>query len=133
VSYSIQAKQNLSSPVIIENTAHIYFDFNTGIKTNTAVNELVESGVSIYLEPKLISIFHAYPNPTSDVLFVEAMSQHGGPIHFILVDMNGSILKSGTISPGESKQISLADLPEGIYMVKATYGLTNQAIMIAKS
>lgn len=41
VRYKIKLKDNLPIGTVIENTAHIYFDFNPAIVTNTTVNTLV--------------------------------------------------------------------------------------------
>jgi len=43
VAFSIRAKENLEDFTTISNTAHIYFDYNEAIVTNTVTNTLVEN------------------------------------------------------------------------------------------
>ena len=133
VSYSIKAKADLVSSAIIENTAHIYFDFNEAVQTNTAVNELVEFGTGIYNEAKLIHLVKAYPNPTSDEIFIEATGNGVGLINFSLFSMQGQVLQTGTLDQQESKRISLTKLPAGTYMLKARNGVAYQTLLLVKS
>jgi|GEM_PF-2204053 len=132
VSYSIKAKSGLASPTIIDNTAHIYFDFNEAVRTNTATNELIEFGTGIYDEKQLITIIKAFPNPTSDELIIEAMTEDTGPITYTLLNMHGQALESGVIHSKETRHISLSKLPSGLYIVKATDGVSSQSVIVVK-
>jgi uncharacterized repeat protein (TIGR01451 family) len=132
VTYSIKAKKELASPTIIENTAHIYFDFNKAIITNTAVNELVEFGTGIFDEPRLVSLLNAHPNPTSDILYIQALAVNPAAINFSLITAQGQVLQTGQLLPGEITQLSIVDYPAGIYILRAGDSKGVQSITIAK-
>lgn len=132
VTYSIKAKTDATSPAIIENTAHIYFDFNQSVRTNTAITELVELGTGTYDDHRLVSLLRAYPNPLSDVLMIDALINESGPIDFTLFGPQGQALQTGKLYPGETKQLSLATYPQGIYVLKACNGLASQSFVLVK-
>ncbi len=132
VTYSIKAKTDVTSPAIIANTAHIYFDFNQAVRTNTAINELVEVGTGTYDDLKLVSLLRAYPNPLSDELMIEALSKDCGPIDITLFSPQGRALQSGKLYPGTVKQLSLASYPQGIYILRAAIGQAQQSIVLVK-
>ena len=132
IMYSIKAKSDLASPTIVENTAHIYFDYNTGVVTNTAVNELVEFSTGVFHEPKLISLLNAHPNPTSDIIQLQAIANHPGIIKYSLLTSQGQVLQSGLLNPGETSQLSLADYPIGLYIIRAENDLGFQSISLVK-
>ncbi len=66
VIYKISPKLDLPIGVKIENTAHIYFDFNTAIVTNTTKNTIVNKLLSVRNQ-KIALKSIAVPNPFTDV------------------------------------------------------------------
>jgi hypothetical protein len=60
-----------------------------------------------------ISSFEAYPNPVSDILKVVAPET----VHMELLNMEGKLLSEQSVIDGQAT-ISLANLPEGVYIVK---------------
>ena len=132
IMYSIKAKTELASPTIVENTAHIYFDFNTGVVTNTAVNELVEFSTGVFREPKLISLLNVRPNPTSDIILIQAMTNNPGSIKYSLLTIQGQVLQSGFLNPGGTYQLTLADYPIGLYILRAEDDHGFQSISLVK-
>lgn len=70
---------------------------------------------------------HIYPNPASDILWIE-FSQH--PEHVVvvsLVNMNGRVVSEKIISPGTSNagSLTLDGLEPGMYIVKVSNGELN--------
>lgn len=88
VMYSIRPDSTLVDFDVVENTAHIYFDFNPAIVTNTTKNTLVERLPSVSTFDDHLSIdVKIFPNPTSGLVqFSERMDQ------IELYDLRGKLI-----------------------------------------
>lgn len=112
VTYQINAKTGLAQGTEIDNTAHIYFDINPAIVTNTAKNR-IPGGVSIGKTERSKSI-NVYPNPANDKLFVEGLN---GFTDVIIVNALGQEV----LRPKAAKSFLAIDpLAPGVYFLKAT-------------
>jgi uncharacterized repeat protein (TIGR01451 family) len=70
IQYRIKPLANLPVGTQIENTAHIYFDFNPAIVTNTTVNNFVTTvGNTSLKQPSNLKV---YPNPSTGVFMISA-------------------------------------------------------------
>ncbi|HBS86659.1 MAG: hypothetical protein A2W91_11575 [Bacteroidetes bacterium GWF2_38_335] len=107
VSYSIRLKDEATIGDVIENTAHIYFDFNEPVVTNTTVNTIVDSLVTIGEGelPKMI----VYPNPTENYLNILPEENYS----FTIFNLLGEVLSQGT-----GTKVDVSFLNEGIYMLR---------------
>jgi uncharacterized repeat protein (TIGR01451 family) len=132
VSYRIYPTPNLSSPTIIRNTAYIYFDFNGGIQTNTAVNELVDVLNATYHETPMTDLLHAYPIPAKDALLIEAISRGSEKIDYQLRTLDGRPVFTGSLQPGDTQSIPLSGLSSGMYMLQAMSGDKRGSVLVAK-
>ena len=132
VSYRIKAKSNVSVPTIIQNTAHIYFDYNGSVQTNTAVTELVEFGTSTHDVKIFRSLVRAYPNPAGEELWVQCISDDLNAVEYKLTTLTGRTLRSGALHAGETNQVSIGSLPAGVYILHATSGTLKGSVMVAK-
>lgn len=60
-----------------------------------------------------------YPIPASDVLYVRMPASQGGALHYVLCDIAGRCVQSGTaVRDIGDQSISLGTLPVGVYMSK---------------
>ncbi len=67
--------------------------------------------------------FMIYPNPATDVLFVEFLEQAEVGITIELMQTNGSILRSFRLPPDSFKhELPIGDLPEGLYFMRVNIG-----------
>ncbi len=116
ISYSIEPFQGLEEKTEIKNTAHIYFDSNPPIVTNTTLNTMVSeiSGTSSVFnnlgEEK--SIVNIYPNPVQDELNLKINIPNKN-IYWSILDVNGLELMSGI-----DKRINIKNLNSGVYFLK---------------
>ena len=69
---------------------------------STAVNVIENIAASVY------------PNPASDKLMVEVPSSFGRDINYQLINMLGSVMSSGTLSPTNAS-VDVSTLPQGCY------------------
>lgn len=117
VKYKIRAKEGLPDYTRIENTAHIYFDFNPAIVTNTTENTLVDEfpGTPVNDLPNFENgcMLSLYPNPleTSAVFQFDIFHQDG---HFQLYDAFGREVLSRSFS-GERFVFERGGLSSGVY------------------
>ncbi len=114
VSYSISALPGLTHGTTIENTAHIYFDFNAAVITNT-VSHIIDlsSGVPAFGSP---DAFTVYPNPATD--YITIVPQGKGNTTITIKDATGKLMGSHIIS--ETTSLSTSNWPGGIYFIELT-------------
>lgn len=133
VSYKIAQKPDLVDGAQFENTAHIYFDYNPAVVTNTVLNTIdlslsvEENGVAV---PVNVSI---WPNPAQDHINVQVdRSLSGAGLQ--LVDMTGRVVQAASIT-GLQTQLQTSDLPAGAYMLVLQYGdneLVRKKVVLVK-
>jgi len=107
----------------IENTAHIFFDWNDAIVTNTTynINELFE-GLS---EESALNT-KVYPNPTTNMIAIEL----AGDFEFGLYNIEGRKVLSGTGS--EMAQLQLETLKSGVYMLNVNAASGSKTVRLVK-
>jgi hypothetical protein len=95
----------------IFNTAHIYFDWNPAIVTNTTYNVNTSLGIE-----ELENSNSIYPNPSSTNFTIKA-NEHIEQIR--IYDMLGKEWKN--LRPTSSNPtVDISTLPEGIYLVNVS-------------
>lgn len=113
VIYSIEQKANLTQGTEIVNTAHIYFDYNEPVVTNTVLNTIdltisvEENGVVV---PLNVSI---YPNPANDIVNIQS-DKHLENATITLMDVSGRVVDT-QIANGTSFQLYTGGLSAGVY------------------
>ncbi len=118
IIYEITENAALPLNSEIQNTAYIYFDFNSPIITNTTVNINSTLGINENLE----SSFNLYPNPAKDIVSIS-----GGAYNTVKVlDINGQVVLE--LNKGETS-FSTAHFANGIYQVMIE---TNSTIETSK-
>ncbi|NNM16344.1 MAG: T9SS type A sorting domain-containing protein, partial [Bacteroidia bacterium] len=68
VAFRVMRNTGVPSGTQISNTAHIFFDFNSAIITNTVVNTVIITGIN---ENEYTSAVTVYPNPSTGILYVD--------------------------------------------------------------
>ncbi|HEY3387366.1 MAG TPA: T9SS type A sorting domain-containing protein, partial [Saprospiraceae bacterium] len=135
VSYSIQAKKDLPTPLFITNTAHIYFDFNAGIRTNATLNELTPFIVHTDNVDKAImkGVLKAYPNPASDEIYLELdedVDEH--LVNYYILDVFGRIVIDGVIEKRRPLSVPMGGVAEGIYFIHTVGANHHRAITMVR-
>ncbi len=124
--YRIQ--ENNGNPVgsTIENTAYIYFDWNSPIITNTTynINTMLLGGV----DESSINQFKLYPNPSTDNISITGNVTHFG---YKIMDMSGRELVSGQVYNGFA-QIAIDQLTNGHYLVQIVSENSNETLSFIK-
>ncbi|MDO8368133.1 MAG: T9SS type A sorting domain-containing protein, partial [Saprospiraceae bacterium] len=117
VKYCIAPKGNLPNSTSVLNTAHIYFDFNPAIVTNTTLNILVEtlpfSGAADIADHDLAA--RVYPNPNSGDFLVEWFDDTPAqPWQINIIDLLG---RSCFQSSFDQNTTQIRDLSPGFFFV----------------
>lgn len=131
VKYRIKSKSNIPDNTTIKNTAHIYFDFNPDIVTNTTENILVEKLTST--QNLNASKVHCkiFPNPSAGVFSVELQNQENLDWNLIISDVNGKVYVNDKIT---KSYINISNLPLGIYnaRISADNEFINKIIIVTQ-
>lgn len=119
VMFTVKKKSNMPIGSIISNTAHIYFDYNVPVVTNTVADTVSEPNyISALRSEDGISV-KAFPNPFSNAtnILVEGLK---GSFNFELYDVTGRLRNK--ISSTETNQFQLQsdELSSGVYFYRIT-------------
>jgi hypothetical protein len=116
VKFEIDLMPGLPLETSIYNTAHIYFDANPAIVTNTTVSTLHEEDLSEIIENEtgLVSI---YPNPFSDFTTVRFANGNQSVYSLVIYNLLGVIVYQQDNITSNQVQIRKADLGSGIYIL----------------
>jgi hypothetical protein len=119
--YRIQENSN-NDNAEITNTAHIFFDWNPAIVTNTTYN------INVWLEgvDELSQKIKVYPNPASNLLNVDVKEA----FEYEILDLNGRSIQKGT--DGSTGQISLENISAGTYVLRLNVGGTSYMSKLIK-
>jgi uncharacterized repeat protein (TIGR01451 family) len=135
VNFSIQRKPNLPLGTQIKNTAHIYFDFNEAVITNTTVTTInlkSTTGVQTILEDAQIKL---YPNPTSESATIKIESPKLMRISYQMYDLNGRMVQSQNESNPSldfEKTIQMKSMTNGIYILNININGEMKSLKLVK-
>ena len=116
IQYRIKPLANLPVGTQIENTAHIYFDFNPAIVTNTTVNNFVTSVGNTTLTQ--VARLWLYPNPSTGIFTISAKA------NIEVYNIVGGLI----LSENNATSIDLTAAPKGMYFVKLNGGKIEKLI-----
>ena len=109
IMYSIRPDSTLADFIDVENTAHIYFDFNPAIVTNTTINTVVEE-FPVSTKDEDVALLEVYPNPSRGL--------YNLPLEFDQIeiwDEKGRYIKSFQ----NVSKFDLSEFIDGIYFIRA--------------
>ncbi|MBK9451506.1 MAG: T9SS type A sorting domain-containing protein [Bacteroidetes bacterium] len=114
VIYRITPKSTLPLGTELTNTAHIYFDFNSAIVTNTTLNTLA---TLVAVQPGRNSIhLGVAPNPFNGSTMIRFDNLSGEKHTLTVRDITGKILLQDKGITGEQHELNASGLPAGIYL-----------------
>jgi hypothetical protein len=127
IRYSAVLNQELPIGASVHNRAHIYFDFNEAIHTNTATVTIKEKEENPSdLQTIDLGSLKIYPNPGSGRVFIENMLEKQS---FSLYNVNGMMVISGRLEQGLN-EVNVAELPEGIYLLVTGDGQVTARLIV---
>ncbi len=111
--YKIKAKDQLPAGATIENTAHIFFDINPAVVTNTTLNAIGGTAIKTMATAKPAP--RMFPNPLTDKLHIDNPSAQLNQL--TIVNILGQTLYQGTMGTGITV-LSTTFLLPGIYYIR---------------
>lgn len=113
VTYKINLKPSLAAGTQINNTASIYFDYNSPVITNTTLNTLQTASGVYELNA---GSFEVYPNPSNGIITINSSDIVS---KITVINVLGEVVKSIT---ADSKQVivDLTDLKSNVYFLQIT-------------
>ena len=112
VQFKVKVKQNLPNGALIENSASIYFDYNTPVFTNTTTNNFI-SGIH---EINSVNDVTVFPNPAESQLTIHSMNLNMNSIE--ITDVLGRNIYAE--KPNQKTSIiNLKSFASGVYFIKA--------------
>ena len=114
VTFKIQVGNNLQPGDEIKNTAHIYFDTNPAIITNTAINTVMDEGLGIKKTQELS--VDVYPNPSNGIYYVRLPKSVSKNNTLTVYNITGQPIHN-TNGVKDIAQIDISHFPNGVYMI----------------
>ncbi|MGQ0829918.1 MAG: DUF7619 domain-containing protein [Bacteroidota bacterium] len=116
VQYRIKPKANLPLGTKVQNTAHIYFDYNIPVTTNTTVNEYVQT-ISIH-ENEITAEVNVYPNPSKGNIQLEYTIKQNNTGMLKIYALTGKLLEEYELSSNKNELQLNTNLSNGIYLYR---------------
>lgn len=109
---------NLSVGDEIKNTAHIYFDFNEAVVTNTAITEIVNQPGFNENNNTLIPL-SVFPNPNTGTFTIESNLTVSGIVRTEVRNLFGQLIYAHdeNAAKGQYRKTIDADFASGIYLL----------------
>jgi fimbrial isopeptide formation D2 family protein len=129
VTYRIKAKTGLANGTEIKNTAHIYFDYNAAVVTNTTLNTI---NISLNVNETISEIENTiYPNPVSDMVNISFNENVNGLLQ--VRDITGRIVYSTNANNTNFLSLNVASWNTGMYEISiAGTPMVNKRFIVAK-
>jgi hypothetical protein len=121
IRFRCLAKSGLPNNTVLNNRAHIYFDMNAAVVTNTTLNTLVyQIPVGIH-EADATSVVTVMPNPVTEDAIITFSNPIGEKFVLKVYDSSGKLVSKQVIN-GERAVISQKNLHKGVFI----YELKNE-------
>lgn len=128
VQYRIKPLPGLEVGTVIENTAHIFFDFNEAIVTNTTQNAYVTSTAV----PERIALgLRVFPNPGNGLFQVALSGTKDGHTVMEAYDLAGKLVHQQRME-GPMSVLDLSGQPAGLYLLRVWNALGSEVVRLVK-
>ncbi len=111
--YRIKPLPNMPNGTHIKNTAHIFFDFNPAVATNTTINSFQLPNSINELQENEVSI---YPNPGTGLFTVSSKSAKDANLK--ISNVLGEMVYQVQLQKNKAALIDLSLQPKGIYVLR---------------
>ena len=119
----------ITEQVQIKNTAHIYFDFNEAVVTNTTISKATKS---LGLEMQKLSLLQAYPNPVENTLTLKRRSNSIEKLQIQITNINGQAVYETTLSYEVNHTIDVTEFVPGMYFINVNTETSNEVMKVIK-
>ncbi len=120
--FEMDLKPQIPVDSIVENTAHIYFDFNPAVVTNTTQLKIETPTTSSNNEViSVLNFAKIYPNPVSEILKIDLSVERSKEADFSIFDASGKLMQSekvNLINGRQTVELDCQAFPIGNYILK---------------
>ncbi|MDQ3049433.1 MAG: T9SS type A sorting domain-containing protein [Bacteroidota bacterium] len=132
LTFNLSPLAGLSNFTVVENNAHIFFDQNSPIVTNTSQTTYVTNfpiGLNDVVSGKVISI---YPNPAGSTFTIH--HTHNGLSGMIKVHsaLGSELISKSFSTESNSMTFDCSELPSGLYLVRVMHKGGNSVMKLLK-
>lgn len=113
VQFAARLKSGLEVGDEIANTAHIYFDFNPAVVTNTVVTQI--SVVSTFEPSRQVQAMEVFPNPASGLVTLRLSGAINSEGRVEIFSREGKLIRSFAAEGSNVQEIDLSGVVSGIY------------------
>src|SRR5690606_36885756 len=128
VQYRIKPIADIPVGTVIEHTAHIYFDFNEAIVTNTTENEFVNTTSVANRQMQHIQV---YPNPGTGMYNITLQTAPSGATTIEAFTMSGVRVAMEQLNTRQAT-LNLNNQPPGMYLLRLQNELGSEVVKIVK-
>ncbi|MGJ8661409.1 MAG: DUF7619 domain-containing protein [Bacteroidota bacterium] len=114
VQYQVKPKSNMPLGTTIENTAHIYFDFNSAVVTNTTMNQFVNN---LSVTENSNEVFSIFPNPSSGSFSIVNANKGNESLNIQVFDLLGKKLIAESLTFKNGVASLHTELNSGSYIL----------------
>ncbi len=119
VRYRCLTKTGLPNNTILNNTAHIYFDLNPAIVTNTTLNTLVYQIPVGIAEQDASNLVQVLPNPVTEDAIISFVNSDNDLISVKVYDSSGKLIFAEATT-GQKSIIKREKLHAGLFIYEVT-------------
>lgn len=128
-AYTVKLKDMLVANDKLRNTAHIFFDYNQAIITNTVQNTLALPTSAHYSKPDYK--IHLYPQPAREGITLR--SEEADVIGYSIMQTNGALVQTASrLNLGKQHYIKVDHLHNGSYIIRVNLEKGEVAIPFIK-
>ncbi len=134
VKFSVKCRPQLANGGDVFNTAHIYFDYNQPIVTNTVVTSTkIITQINTIKKPE-VKLISAEPNPATDNLNLHVNYNGKENLSLEIIDFNGKIvLQQLLLNSKKLINLNVSNLNAGSYMVHVFGKNYNNSVQFIKN
>lgn len=129
IQYRIKPKKAISESDQIKNTAHIFFDFNEAIVTNTTISK---ANKSAGLELQKESTLRVYPNPAETMITLQRATVSTDKLAIQILNVSGQEVYATTLENTSNHSIDISAYTPGMYFIHVVSGITTEVIKVMK-
>ena len=123
VRYRCLIKTGLPNNTVLNNTAHIYFDLNPAIVTNTTLNTLVYQIPVGIAEQDATNSVQVFPNPVTEDAVISFSNISGETFAIKVYDSSGKLIFTETTT-GQKSVVKKEKLHSGIFIYEVMNTVT---------
>jgi len=121
--FEIEQTAGNADGIVINNTAHIYFDFNAAIVTNTTFHTIGRDFITVQITgtdnvlEENISV-NVYPNPFENSAILSVSGGDFENLELEIIDLSGRVLRRQFSNGSNQIQIDRGNLLQGLYFYR---------------